>query len=74
MVMCSEYMQQVRLFEMAEREFRHAHIAMMDAVKCDEAKSSRVTLRLAVSNRNACRAALMFHETDHGCAAASASA
>jgi hypothetical protein len=74
MVMCREYMQQVRLLEMAEREFRRAHIAMMDAIKCDEAKSSRVTLRLAARNRNACRAALMFHEKDHGCAAASASA
>jgi hypothetical protein len=74
MVMCSEYIQQVRLFEMAEREFRRAHIAMMGAIKYDEAKSSRATLRLAVRNRNACRAALTFHEMDHGCAVASASA
>jgi hypothetical protein len=73
-MMCSEYMQQIRLLEMAEREFHHAHVAMMGAIKRDDAKSVRETLRLAVKNRNACRIALLFHEKDHGCPAASASA
>jgi hypothetical protein len=72
-MMCREYMQQIRLLEMAERQFHHAHVAMMDAAKRDDAKSARVTLRLAVKNRNACRVALLFHERDHGCPAASVS-
>jgi hypothetical protein len=73
-MMCSQYMQQIRLLEMAEREFHHAHFALMEARKWDDAKSARETLRLAVKNRNACRVALLFHERDHGCPTLSVSA
>jgi hypothetical protein len=73
-MMCSQYMQQIRLLEMAEREFHHALVAMMDAIKPDNAKSAREALRLAVKNRNACRVALLFHERDHGCPTLSVSA
>ena len=73
MVMCSEYVRRIRLLEMAEQDFHLAQIAMMDALNRYEAKSARVTVRLDLKNRDACRVALMFHEGYHECAAASVS-
>ena len=53
MMMCSEYMQQIRLFEMAEREFHHAQTAMMCAIKYDEAKDR--TRKPAISRQESQR-------------------
>jgi len=74
MIMCKKLAEQIREWEMSERDFQHAREAMMDAVKPDEARVARAALRLALKKREVRRLALIFHEVDHECAAVSVSA
>jgi hypothetical protein len=68
MVMCGEYVRQFRELEMTEHEFRKVCKARVDASKPDDVRIIKDALRSAVRKREACRHALMSHESDHGCA------
>ena len=72
--MCAELVRQIRECGMAERDFLNAQEFLKDAIRSADARIARVALRLAMKKREACRLALKFHERDHGCATASASA
>jgi hypothetical protein len=72
MMMCEHLLEQIREYQAAELDFQNARGLVMSAVTLDDTKVPRAALRVALTKRDEIRVALMFHEGDHGCAAASA--